>query len=283
METLFSKILITSRNNAGFPTAYNFYHKNGGRDVFKISFSSYMKIENGNNLPESDRLELFCCLLGIQNGSQAEHEFISAWLKTSFGDTTYNRFFRALNYKREKTTELSPMQTVLKKSFDSRTTYITPAQVKTIIADYESYLCYMAFTNDMGNWTVKELAPVLNIPMLKAQKIVDMFLRNKIFKKAKKGIFKNNFAGKSIEWPKEFILDKKVMDKVREYRKRMNENGKIIFERIGTFRADENELRTYLPVLKEHLNSIKAYDVFTKTDSSAMFRLESRITKLFKF
>jgi hypothetical protein len=141
----------------------------------------------------------------------------------------------------------------------------------------------MAFTNDTGNWTVKNLAPALNISVLKAQKIVDIFIRNKIFKKVREGVFTSNFSDQTIEWPKIFLLDKKVMNTIREYRKRMNENGKIIFERIGTFRADENELRTYLPILKENLNTLKAYDVYTRTDSSAMFRLESRITKLFKF
>ena len=49
--TLFSEMLKKYRREAGFISAYSYYHDNGGKTVFRFSYRMYLLIEQGKILP----------------------------------------------------------------------------------------------------------------------------------------------------------------------------------------------------------------------------------------
>ena len=82
MTTIFSKALVQLRKDAGFATAYQFYHNNGGARVFKMSYRNYLIIEQGRTLPPLERLNTFIITLRMVSGSAEANAFLSAWRQT---------------------------------------------------------------------------------------------------------------------------------------------------------------------------------------------------------
>ncbi len=72
------------RTEAGFTTAYAFYHKNGGRRVFPCTFSYYLRIENGKALPRPEWLPMFLTLLRIPPTDALWRQIIVDYLRDHF-------------------------------------------------------------------------------------------------------------------------------------------------------------------------------------------------------
>ena len=58
-------MLVQLSKEAGFPTAYRFYHDNGGAAGLKISYRNYLLIEQGKKLPALGRLVTFTWALRL--------------------------------------------------------------------------------------------------------------------------------------------------------------------------------------------------------------------------
>ena len=49
----FSEALLALRREAGFPSAYRFYHRNGGRRHFGFTYVHYLRLEKGAKAPRA--------------------------------------------------------------------------------------------------------------------------------------------------------------------------------------------------------------------------------------
>ena len=50
----FSEALLALRREAGFPSAYRFYHRNGGRRHFGFTYVHYLRLEKGAKAPRAE-------------------------------------------------------------------------------------------------------------------------------------------------------------------------------------------------------------------------------------
>ncbi|MFH2204490.1 MAG: hypothetical protein ABIJ96_15350 [Elusimicrobiota bacterium] len=82
----FAELLIRQRQAAGFPTAYAFYHRNGGRGKFNFTFAYYAKIERGKALPRGEWLPPLLTLLKLSPSSPARRDILLAYLRDLLGD-----------------------------------------------------------------------------------------------------------------------------------------------------------------------------------------------------
>ncbi|MDP2865300.1 MAG: hypothetical protein Q8O90_03560 [Elusimicrobiota bacterium] len=74
MGTAFSETLTRLRMAGGFPTAYRFYHDNGGAPVLKLSYRKSLLIEQGKNLPGAERLPKLLVALRLPQNTPAARE-----------------------------------------------------------------------------------------------------------------------------------------------------------------------------------------------------------------
>ena len=65
MATLFSETLTRLRREAGFPTAYRFFHDNCGAKVLGMGYRKYLLMEQGKILPLFKHLRAFVAGLRI--------------------------------------------------------------------------------------------------------------------------------------------------------------------------------------------------------------------------
>lgn len=283
METIFSKTLTQLRKNAGFPTAYRFYHDNGGRPVLKISYRKYLLIEQGSSLPVLERLGIFLFALRIVNKSAEANELVTAWLKTMAGEENFREIIGPLLTARPDTPGYSPMQKAMKKALDMKKYYLTPEQIGVMFANRDNYLCYLALSNDTGAWSRKDLAARLGLPGARAGAALKALAGAKIVKRVKKDVYKCPLAGAMVEYPHLTTLEPGLLKKVRGYDDDLVAAGQPVWMRSGIIRADEIVFRSFFPVMGINLSTAQTYAVTEKTEKSALFMVEGKITKLRDF
>lgn len=283
METIFSKLLVRLRKEAGFPTAYRFYHDNGGKNILKISYRKYLSIEQGKILPVLDRFSIFLYALRVVHKSAQANELIAAWLRTLAGEENYREIIEPLLAPKQGGAGFSPMQKAMKKALDMKKYYLTPEQIEVIFATRDNYLCYLALSNDTGAWTKKEFAGRLKMTEAEAGKALKDLAGAKILKEAKKGVYKCPLADAMVEFPHLTTVRAELLAKLRGYQEELLAAGAPVWIRKGVIRADEIVFRDFFPVMNVNITTAQTYAVTEKTDKSALFMVEGRITKLRDF
>lgn len=88
-------------------------------------------------------------------------------------------------------------------------------------------------------------------------------------------------AGAHIEFP---ILNTAPLCDISFKRMaELSDSGKTVYCRRGVLRADSIDLRNFLPMLDLNMATSLAYSITDKTEHSALFLIEGRVTKLMDF
>ena len=283
MQTIFSKMLVRLRAAAGFPTAYRFYHDSGGKSVLKLSYRAYLLVEQGKNLPGPDRLGTFIWALRLISKSAEANAFVSAWLQTTLGEENFKELLEPLLSAQPYNPGLSPLQTAMKKTIVTKTCYLSLEQIKVIHASADNYLTFLAITNDTAAWKTKEFAACLKLSEPAAKKSLKALAGVKLVKQVREGVYKSPLAGMYKTYPHLDTLPAELREKIRDCDKKLSATGQVIYPRNLIVRADESEFRNFFPVLDVNIDTAGTYAVDKRTDHSALFMVEGKITKLRDF
>jgi len=282
MGTVFSETLTRLRAENGFPTAYRFYHDNGGAPVLKISYRKYLLIEQGKNLPEAQRLPTLLVALRLPQNTPAAAELVAAWLRTLAGEEVYTDLLKPM-LAQAPVPAAAPLGQALRRSIAGKKYHMTEAQVLATLSSFEAYKCGIVLENDGGAWTAEELAKTLRIKRTEAQKALKDFAAAGLAKEVKKGSYKSRVAGQMVEYPSVLSLRQEVREKVRGYIKRLEQESPAEYSSMGLFRADALALKGYYPLLKSTVEASHAYSTVKKTNSSAAFFVIGRVLKMWDF
>ena len=282
MGTIFSETLTRLRKEGGFPTAYRFYHDNGGGPVLKVSYRKYLLMEKGKNLPGVERLPKLLVALRLPQNTPAARELVAAWLRTLAGEEVYSDIFDPLLVKAEAAA-VTPAEQALRRSIAEKKYYLTEAQVRATLSSFEAYKCAFVLENDCGAWTTEELAKVLKIKKSEAQRALKDFAAAGLARELKKGVYKSRIAGQMVEYPSVLAMRQEVREKVRGYIKRLEQESSAEYSSMGLFRADSLTLKGYYPMLKSTVQASHAYSTVKKTNGSAAFFVIGRVLKMWDF
>ncbi|MFC1523015.1 hypothetical protein ACFL6Y_11460 [Elusimicrobiota bacterium] len=281
--TIFAKTLTELRKEAGFETAYQFFHKNGGKKVLKISYQSYLQIEQGRNLPRIDRLGLWLNRLSISKGSVKARMLALAWLKTSVGENNFKDWFLPHVFKQDiPIADSSYPRKALKLALRSRFYKMSLEQTDTIAQTPETYWCFDLLSSHIGKLNIDEIVRILKLNKQKIKKALKHLTKTKLVKEIQKDVFKCPFAGMSFE--STYIgRSSPTEEKVAKYRESMKAKGKKLFWRNGVIRADAKAFMSYYSYFDSNIIAARAYETAEKTDNTAFFLVEGEVTKLFDF
>jgi len=281
MTTFFSESLAKLRKAAGFPTAYRFYHDNGGKPVLKFSYRTYLLFEQGEALPPPEALVRISVALRLIPKSPAAGALAAAWLKTTTGEEAYGAIFEPIVSIKTETPGLSPMHKAMGKFV--KKTPISVEQSALILSTYDHYRAFLVLANDEGNWSAETLAKTIGAKAAAAGKILADLGKKGLTRKVKDGIY--TFRGERIilEFPRAEIMPPGLNDRMRGYQAQMLTSGSPAWRRMNVLRADAQELAAFYPVLSLSMSAATGYGVMEKTKRSAMFAIESKVVKLFDF
>jgi hypothetical protein len=284
MGTLFSDLLVKNRKNAGFRTAYAFFHSNGGQDVLKVSYRKYLRMEQGELLPKFNKLGVYLYALRLFPRSYLAAEFISAWLKTSLGEEGFQQLLAPFfNFPTEQSIS-SPLHKAINKSLAHDKVQISPEQMEAIVHDRATYLAWMLLSNDTGLWGLAALAAAAGISVSSTGTALKRLAKAGLLKH-KNGKYRCHLAGAMIEYPHLRTLSSKpgLAERLNALREEMFSSGEIIYHRRGTIRASITELSNLFPLLSLNLSTANTYSITEKQKDSAIFGMECRVLKLRDF
>lgn len=283
MNTPFSSSLKELRKEAGFPSAYRFYHGNGGGGVMKFSYRAYLRFEQGEVLPSPMVLSGLYPALKLIPGSSASMELAAAWLKTMAGEEAYRAVFAQLIPKRPDPPGLSPLHKVMKKSLSDKKYPLSVKEASAILLSEEHYRCFLAMISAAGKWSAETLGKTVGIPKAAAEKIISDFIQTGLMRKAGGKLRSFRCVDKMVEFPRAEILPPGLHTRMKGYQTALIAAGETMWRRLGILRADADALADLYPVMALNMSAAQAYAVTGKTPKSALFAIEGRVVKLFDF
>jgi len=281
MGTIFSDTLTRLRKDAGFDTAYRFYHDNGGAQAFKVSYRKYLLIEQGKNLPVVDRLTKILMGLRLPLGTPDATALVLAWLKTAAGQDVYTEVFEPL--LAPKVAGLSPMHAALKRTLAEKKHHITLEQLAATASSFETYKCAFTLESDTGTWTAERLAVTLKIKKCEAERGLKELVGAGLVKKLKKGVYRSRVAGMLIEYPPTAAMPPGLRQKLRDCLKRLEQEAVVEYSSMGLIRADAGALKGFFPLLHSNVEAAGTYAITEKTPKSAGFFVIGRVLRLWDF
>lgn len=283
MPTIFSETLIRLRKGAGFPTAYRFYHDNGGAPFFKVSYRNYLMMEQGRNLPVLGRLPRLLMGMRIPERTPEARELARAWLRTMAGEEAYAGLLEPLFAQGAPARSSSPAEEALRRSLAEKKFHITGGQLLATTASLEAYKCFFVMESDSGVWTAEALARTLGIKKAAADKVLKSFLKAGLVKPEGKGGYRSKIVGQLVEYPAGPAFPREALDRMRGYYKRLEDESTMELGATGLVRADAEALRGFFPMLKSSVEASYAFNTTVKTGKSAGFLVLGRVLRLWNF
>lgn len=283
MATLFSETLSKCRKQAGFKTAYHFFHANGGKPFFKISYRMYLLVEQGKLTPPFKYLGLYLHALRLFPESYDAILFIIAWLKTTLGDDPFDQLLAPLITLPKEPPVSSSLHKAVAKLLTEKKFYMDLRQVAAVTRDRNSFLCWAALNNDSGAWKPKTLAASLGLEPAEAQRLIREFAAVKLLRRQRDGSYKCPQAGAIVEYPRLDILPAELRKKILAFQTELASSGRPIFLRLGILRASLHGLSNCFPLLSLNVSTAATYSVTEKAKDSALFGVECKVTKIRDF
>lgn len=282
MATIFSETLTRFRKEAGFPTAYKFFHGNGGDKVLGMCYRKYLMMEKGSILPLFRHLTGFIIGLHLELNSSRGQELVTAWLKTMAGEEAFNSLLKPMLAGGAAVPALTPMHKAMEKSLAYGTYHVTPEQVAVIADGPANFRCFIALSNDCGAWTPEKLAPELRLKTAETGKALAALAAAKLLKK-QKNTFRCQYADKHLVFPNMADGLAENYARIKKYQDALLASGKRFWLRSLFLRADRNNIPSLLELLGVTISSANSYSVTSKSDTSALFSLDASVTRLLDF
>ncbi|MCX5792210.1 MAG: hypothetical protein NTY45_08360 [Elusimicrobia bacterium] len=284
MATIFSEVLTQLRRDSGFSSAYSFYHDNGGAPVLMVSYRKYLLMEQGKILPVIDRLRRLFFALRLPPQSPQANTLVVAWLKTMAGEDNYRDILEPIVSPKAEVKVGSSLHEALKKSLADNKYFMSPFQFAAVVSSFDTYLCYLAMSSETGIYTVAELAKSLKLDKTAVAKAVKSLAEAKLLQKVRQGAYKCPLSSySSVDFPHMDLMAPGVRGKLKEYMSKLAASGNTEWFTACTIRADAAAFKGYTPLLQMSVHAAKTYEISQKTDTSALYTIEGRITRLRDF
>jgi hypothetical protein len=279
----FSTRLARMRREAGFPTAYRFYHSNGGRRHFNFTYVHYLRLEKGTSLPRTEWLPVLLSGLRLSPGDPGTREFFIDFLKDlTGGDEGYSLIVAPLLCNHGSKAPAGPEAMRWMKAHHS--IHLTPAQFKALANDETAYWCSEILLNDDASWTPAAAAEILGISDAEATRGLGVLERTGLARRAGRGRWRARSPGKFYTFPGRLTGMGGHLDKVRAFwERKYRRGGKVAFSRVELVRAESASMRRYAAGLAEGLDAANAYATRTKGDETGLYLVEARLRRLLPF
>lgn len=280
---LFSDALRKLRKDAGFPTAYRFFHDNGGQAALGFSYRQYMGMESGM-LPDADKLSRLIQALRLFYLSPCSNRLITAWLRTRAGDEAYDRLIKPFLPAPTEEEVKTPLYGLVRAMMRERSYYLSHEQFAASMADYPTYLCYMALISDTGLWSSDGLAGALHIQKEDADRALKRLAAAKIAKRVRPGLYRCAFPHRMVQTPRLSAISAELYKKADENVTRLAATAETRLHEGVFVRADKDQfLGRFSPSLRFAVEASHGYSVQEKSPTTAIFYVEGRVVQVCDF
>lgn len=174
----FARVLRRLRAAAGFPTAYAFYHRNGGKRAFPFSYGYYSQLERGTSVPRGEWLPLLLALLRLPPEPGARRELLEAYLRDLVGqDEVFDDLFAPL----QGTTAAAPAAAkAVARLVGRQSRHVTPDEMDVILRTPASYWCFVALSAGRHPVSLTDLTARVGLPAAQIRAALAALARAKL-------------------------------------------------------------------------------------------------------
>lgn len=278
----FAAALKRVRTEAGFTTAYAFYHKNGGRRVFPCTFTYYLRIEKGAVLPRPGWLPVFLALLRIPPADALWRQLIVDYLRDHFGGEDAYQTVVAPLLRPAAAADMK--QQAVRRLVSERAYHLTPEQFRAVISDDAAYWAFECLVNERGALTPAELAKETGETAARIAAGLNRLAKAKLAKPAGAGRWKSPLSGMFYVFPQSYPGHEPDRLKRHAILDRMTKKkGKWLFHANVVLRADEASMRRSVGGFTDAMEGASAYCVYEKGEDTGLYQVETRTRRLLPF
>ena len=279
----FAEALRRLRREAGFASAYQFYHRNGGRRQFPFTYVHYLRLEKGERLPRPRWLAAFLPALRLEPGRAGTRALFLGYLKDLLQtEEAYELVLAPLLGRGAGAPAASP--DALRFARSLHTVHLTPKQFRLIASDEATYWCSELLANDSGSWTAPEAAAALGIPAASARAGLRRLKQAGLARESSPGRYRAREAGKLYAFPGRLAGMGGALEKIERYwERRFRKGGRMAGERVELVRAEDAAVRAYASALAQAVDGANAIATHQKGEATGLFLVQAKVRKLFSF
>ncbi len=280
----FSTRLAKARVEAGYPSAYKFYHSNGGRRHFPFTYVHYLRIERGLKLPRPQWLDRFLSALRLTPGEAGCRELFLAYLRDMLKTPEAAELILSPLLCRHGAGAVASAPDPMRWMKAGHSFHLTPAQFAVLASDEAAYWCSEALFNDRGSWSAAEAAAAFGLTPARAMSGLKKLKAAGMARETSPGRYKSRWPGKFFTFPGRVAGMEGALKKVEGFWAKMYERrGTPVGERVEMIRAEEGAVRNYQSALAAALDSANSYATHDKTEGTGLYQIEARIRRLLPF
>ncbi|MBI3551722.1 MAG: MarR family transcriptional regulator [Elusimicrobia bacterium] len=284
MAKEFSRRLAAARREAGFKSAYQFYHGNGGRRHFPFTYVHYLRIENAGKLPRPQWLGRLLTGLRLSPGEAGCRRLFLAYLKDLLGGPEASALILEPLLCRHGAASAPAGAEAVRWMKAEHSVHLTPAQFKALASSESAYWCSELLCNDGGSWTAEELAEALGITAAAAQAGLARLKTAGLARRTAAGRYRARWTGKLFTFPGRLEGMGRHLDLIQRYWERMaSRRGERVSARVEVVRAEAGFMRRYSQTLAETLDAANAGAAQTKGEDTGLYLIEAGIRRLLPF
>lgn len=277
----FGKTLERLRTQAGFATAYAYYHRNGGRRVFPFSFSYYRKIERGLSLPKAAWLPVLVHNLRLLTSTEGARALTKALLSDLVGDeAVFRDYVEPLFIPAHSS---PPDHKAVRRFLTAGATQLTVEQCRTIYADAAAYWAFYCLSERRGPMTVPELSAATGQPAVALRAAAVRLVKARLLKSARKDSFMCPFAGSHTITPYGYPGWEQDNRRRLEFAVGVPGGGVSFFDMHGVARADGMSQSEMALILSEALEKCAAFSQPDDSQPTPMIHVRASVTRLFDY
>jgi hypothetical protein len=282
METSFGQCLGRLRRQAGFSSAYHFYHGNGGRRHFGFTYVHYLRVEKGRSLPPAQRLPLLAIALRLSPGQEGAKALYLSYLRTLLGQEAYETVLAPLLSAQGpvKGQSRAPLAWLTAQ----HTVHLTPDQFELLASDGDVYWCSEMLLNDSESWTIAALAEKLGRPDAAIKAALGKLEKGGLVRKAGSGRYRTKHPGKIFTFPGRLASGKGALAKIQGYWNDMHsKRGGEAGSRVELVRAEDGAMRSFRESLWQAVDGANAYATPIAGETTGFYLVEARMRRLMPF
>lgn len=280
----FSEALLFLRREAGFPSAYRFYHRNGGRRHFGFTYVHYLRLEKGAKAPRSEAFGAILKALRLAPAADGARKLFRSYLLDVLGSPeAYELIVGSVS---ASVPTVSP--TLAEGGFErlkrEHLMHMNPEQFTAVSKDETSYWTSELLLNDNGVWTPKDIADRLGCTTKQASDALDSLTKAKLLRTTSPGKYKTRQPGKFWTFPGRSKGMEPLLDRVRGYwDAAAKRQGGPFGERLELVRASASVMRQYMNALHRAVDEANLASTHSKGEDTALFLIEGRVRRLLPF
>ncbi|MDD5301770.1 MAG: hypothetical protein PHS14_01570 [Elusimicrobia bacterium] len=280
----FSEALLALRREGGYPSAYRFYHSNGGRRHFGFTYVHYLRLEKGAKAPRAEAFGAILKALRLAPAADGARRMFRAYLLDVLGSPeAYELIVGSVS---KSVPSVSP--TLAEGGFDrlkrERLIHMGIEQFTAISRDETTYWTSELLLNDDGSWSPKDVADRLECSPKAAAEALGHLTKAKLLRATSPGRWKTRHPGKFWTFPGRSKGMEPLLDRVRVYWDAMVERrGGPFGERLELVRASSSVMRQYMNALHRAVDEANLAATHAKGEDTALFLIEGRVRRLLPF